>query len=629
MRWEKLRDNLFLFRDSCYVYAIRGPSGTVLINTGTGCAADHLDEVTTGGSLTVILTHHFRDHTDGALRLHEAGAEILGPYWDQEYLIDPEQHFRERQIWNSYDNRWDRFSPVRAQPVSGWMMDYEKREIAGLEWEVVPTPGATNGASSYITTLDGQRLAFVGETICGHGRTGRLAPFQYNYNDLSGAVNVWHAAARLLDAKPDLLLPSLGVSKMGASPSDAAPPIDDPSGAIAALRDNIKRIDEIIPGFRHQLNAPDEDDIDEIIPRLYRSRYANACTHFIVGQSGKILSIDYGYNTVGFQTPGKSHLSNRRSALHGLSGLKKHTGADRIDTCLVSHFHDDHVNGIPLLQRVFNTEVWAGTEFSDLLANPTHYDRPCLWHEPIPVTRHIPNGETVYWEDIPITLHPMSGHTRFATLLCLEIDGIRVAHTGDQIFFGTDSGAPFEPDSNPFTNHVYKNGLDIGCYQQTLEDLRAFQPDWILTGHTTPYQTSDEWYETIERGAKAFDEIHLSLMALGDDEIHFGAESQGGKLKPYQLHLPEGGHAEFEGWILNPFPSAQQATIQLIGPPGWASEVVPLDLAPREQKNIRIGMTLPADAHCRRQPVGLDLMVGDRPFGQVAEALVTVGHPRC
>ena len=69
-------------------------------------------------------------------------------------------------------------------------MDYEQREFAGLAWEVVPTPGATNSASSYIVVLDGERLAFGGETICGPGRTGRLAPFQHDYNDLSGAANV-------------------------------------------------------------------------------------------------------------------------------------------------------------------------------------------------------------------------------------------------------------------------------------------------------------------------------------------------------------------------------------------------------------------------------------------------------
>ena len=194
-------------------------------------------------------------------------------------------------------------------------MDYEQREIAGLTWEVVPTPGATNGASSYVVVLDGERLAFGGETICGPGRTDRLTPFQYDYNDLFGAANVWYAAVRLGATAPDLILPSLGE------------PIDDPASAIAVLRENIAHIDEINPGFRQQLIKPVEDDIEEVIPRLYRSRYTNAQTHFIVGKSGKILCIDYGYNTLGHAMPGKSYPSNRRSGLHGLSGLKKRTGA--------------------------------------------------------------------------------------------------------------------------------------------------------------------------------------------------------------------------------------------------------------------------------------------------------------
>jgi glyoxylase-like metal-dependent hydrolase (beta-lactamase superfamily II) len=43
--------------------------------------------------------------------------------------------------------------PIRPVPVTDWMRDYETREIAGLRWETVPTPGMTNGASSYVVTL--------------------------------------------------------------------------------------------------------------------------------------------------------------------------------------------------------------------------------------------------------------------------------------------------------------------------------------------------------------------------------------------------------------------------------------------------------------------------------------------
>ena len=244
------------------------------------------------------------------------------------------------------------------------------------------------------------------------------------------------------------------------------------------------------------------------------------------------------------------------------------------------------------------------------------------------MSRHIPNETTVHWENIPITLYPMSGHTRFATMLCMEIDGTRVVHTGDQAFFATEGGVGYQAGARMFTNHVYKNGLDLGCYKQFLEDLKRFQPELVITGHTRPYRTSPEWYEEISRAAEAFDDVHQTLMLLDDDDAHFGAESQGGKLVPYRAHAPEGGSVEFSGWVLNPFPTEQPARIRLVGPDGWQSETVTLSLGPREQKEIHLVLHVPDDTRCRRQPVGLNLTVGGRPFGQVTEALVTVGMPK-
>jgi hypothetical protein len=117
-------------------------------------------------------------------------------------------------------------------------------------------------------------------------------------------------------------------------------------------------------------------------------------------------------------------------------------------------------------------------------------------------------------------------------------------------------------------------------------------------------------------------------MLLEEDGVHFGAESQGGKLAPYRAHEPTGGRIEFEGWILNPYPTKQMARIRLVAPSGWQSETVTLSLGPREQKAIRTILVPPPGTRCRRQPISLDLTVGDRAFGQVADALVTVGFPK-
>ena len=106
---------------------------------------------------------------------------------------------------------------------------------------------------------------------------------------------------------------------------------------------------------------------------------------------------------------------------------------------------------------------------------------------------------------------------------------------------------------------------------------------------------------------------------------HFGAESQGGKLYPYRAHAPAGGGIEFEGWVLNPLPTKQRATVRLAGPEDWKSDAVEIDLEPRARGRFTLKLTLPEGTRCRRQPVGLDLVVGDRPFGQVTEALAHRG----
>ena len=54
--WERLSEGLYRFSDSCTIYAVQGPDGTVLINAGAGLAADHLDEVARGKPVTALLT---------------------------------------------------------------------------------------------------------------------------------------------------------------------------------------------------------------------------------------------------------------------------------------------------------------------------------------------------------------------------------------------------------------------------------------------------------------------------------------------------------------------------------------------------------------------------------------------
>ena len=90
MTWEPLTNQIWQFSDSCVVYAFRAPTGWLVVNAGSGNAAEHFPELPEAGDLpvSVVLTHHFRDHTDGARAFSAAGAEVWAPYWEQEYLLD-------------------------------------------------------------------------------------------------------------------------------------------------------------------------------------------------------------------------------------------------------------------------------------------------------------------------------------------------------------------------------------------------------------------------------------------------------------------------------------------------------------------------------------------------------------
>lgn len=617
--WHQLEEDVYRCPDSCNVYAVRGAGEAwLIVNAGTGAAAAALDQLGPARERSVLLTHFFRDHTAGANRFHARGATVLAPWGERDHLGGEQSAWRTKPTEMLYDLMWDHYAPIAPLRVDRWLMDYERGRIAGLEIEVVPTPGVTLGAASYVVTLrSGRRVAFVGELMAGPGKVARLSPLQYNYNDLLGAENLLLSWERLLAAAPLVAYPSLG-EPFGGLP-----------GAVEALRANLRKFDLVQPGIAERLGRSGRTDIEAVCPGVWRALHANAETHFVVGKSGRVLALDYGYNTAGVRFPNRVLACTRRPLLHSLEALREKTGATRIDTVIPTHYHDDHVAGIGLLQRLCGTEVWVAENFAALLERPLDFDRPCLWPEAVRVARRLPLGEPFEWDGVSITLHPMTGHTEFSALVCLEVDGRRIAHTGDQIFFLDAAGvslAPPESARGLFTNHVYRNGLALGGYVDCLRHLRAFNPEWIISGHARPWRPTAAAWRMIEAGARGFDDAHRSLMALGDDDVHFGADSIAAELHPFQTTLSSlPATLPLRGWVLNPFGRTANAEISLVGPgEGWSAGPVALELGPRAKQSFTTELAVAAEVPGGRYRVALDLTVEGRRFGQVAEVRVVV-----
>lgn len=76
--WELVLPNVELYRDSCNVYAVSQPGGTIFINAGTGRWLDNLP-ARFNEPHTLLCTHYFRDHAAGAAKASRRRiVQILG-----------------------------------------------------------------------------------------------------------------------------------------------------------------------------------------------------------------------------------------------------------------------------------------------------------------------------------------------------------------------------------------------------------------------------------------------------------------------------------------------------------------------------------------------------------------------
>ncbi len=609
-KWITVLPGVWLFRDSCNVYAVEGQTGLLIINAGTGRWLSHLEELP-HKPCTLACTHYFRDHAAGALQASQAGIPIYVPAGEQAIFADPAQHFRQRETYILYDNLWDLFAPIEGVPVTGVLRDYDRLSLAGLDVEVIPLPGVTlTQAGLGITLPNGQRVVFCGEAIHSPGRLARVAPLQYNYNDLSGVVQCDYSARLLRAYKPDALLPSLG-----------EPICQNADEALALLQENLRKLVAVRPGMAEQLQELDTPSLQKVTDHVWLDTHSMANTWYLLSDSGKALAIDYGYNTITCAWSGYPKPERRRALLHGLEGLKQQFGIERIDVVLVSHFHDDHVCGIPVLQRVFGTQCWAAANFADLLAYPQAHCFPCNWPVPARIDRRLPLEEPFTWEEYTFHLHTMNGHTRFSALIGFEADGRRFAHTGDQYFF--INGVEDFQNNARSQNHVYRNGALLDGYAQSGRWMLDWRPDIVLQGHQPPMFTDSHFFAHIQGWNRDYAELHRLIMPLEADQAHFNLDSWGGWIWPYRTHLKEAGPITVQVTVRNPLPRSAPLEVRLVGPTGWEGEAATL-MAPAHAE-VSCTLSIQPSGPCRRQPFAVELVAEGHPYGQVAEALATVG----
>ena len=604
-RLTRLTPNLWWYRDTCNVYLWTAGSRGLLVDLGSGGILDRLEEIGVREIVAVAHTHHHRDQCGGDERAVALGIPIWAPARERALFEATDAFWRLRRTYDSYDASSLGFTRATSVPVARGLLDHERLEWAGGVVEIMPTPGHTKGSISLLASIDGTEVAFSGDLIAGPGTVPTLHDLQWQYGMPDAVGAALHSSATLAKRGIDVLLPSHGR------------PIDRAGAALRELTGNLRWLAGLLGEMRRNrvwTTWPSSVDqpIEEVLPGVWANAHSLANTYALVDEDGDALILDYGY-------PSWDHFfADQRFVAHTLDDFREQAGLRRVVATIPSHYHDDHLAGVPWLQREHGAEAWVHASFAEIVATPERFDLPCLLAEPIRVDRVLADGDEVVHGAARLEAFHMPGHTAFALGLGGTIGGRRVAYTGDNLLAGSLS--PLRAAAP-----IYRNVMRLDSIRIGVERLLAFEPEVLLTGHTGALEVSRQNLDEFLAWAREL-EIVVSRLTPVPGLENEALDPYLARFDPYRAGVAAGGFLRTQVLVANHAATPRPAMIRLRLPAGWS-------VSPREADLVVPGgatgsaefvVGVPPGTRPGRVVITADLTLGGDPRGELAESLLEV-----
>lgn len=615
--------DLFVWTDTCNVYALREGDAALLIDLGDGSALDHLGEIGVRRVEWVLFTHHHREQCQGAPRLAGTGARTGGPEAERA-LFETPASFRKVNAslgdpFTIHGTSYVR-PPIHPVPLDRTFQPDEVFEWRGHRLACVSTPGNSPGAMSYLLGQGGRVQAFSGDLMMEGARMHTWFDTEWDYGFGAGIQALRASVDRLAARKPAMLLPSHGRV------------VRRPEAQLAVYGRKLDRLLELYvrgydpgPGsevFQDRVSKPTlVSNVWQVSPHLFKFKRPRFWPNFslVLSDSGRGLVSDCGLLDEAFLD-------------EALEGLRRHYGLKAIDAVIVSHMHGDHFLEAPHLREKWGAQIWALDRMVDKMEHPERFDYPApiqAYGKKNPdgspmtgvrVDRAFKAGESFEWEGFRFTIDWMPGQTEFALCLHGVIDGRRVAFTGDNLF-----GDPADPAQTGHEAMVAHNSaiLEEG-YLHGAGLLKRLQPDLLMGGHSfvmdRPAAFIERYRQWGYRMRDAFQELS------SEKDYRHGFDPFWVRAEPYRVSVRRGGSAEIQLHARNFGPRRQWHRIEVHTPPGLIPGKARLEgsLAARSRAAFPVALRAAADAELGVRLVAFDVTLDGRRYGERFDCIVQV-----
>lgn len=614
--------NVLVQRDSCSVYVLRDGDAALLVNCGDGSVLDELKKSGVKHVEWVLFTDHHREACQGSKRLDRTVTKVAAPKAEQELFETPQQFRKWRPTlgdkYTVHGASYVRPSAV-AIKVDRTFEPGDVFQWRGFEITCVGTPGTSPGGMSYVVKRGDQKVAFIGGVMHDGARMTNWYDIEWDYGFGKGLDTLIESVQRLRELELDFAFPSQGPIVRKADEQ-----LGKYHARLVAFRPDYLRgypVNDLTKRTKVDpiIKPTAIPQIVQVTPHLYKFSDQLAGKNFsiIISDNGRGLLLDCGI----FPEPLLQEL---------VAAMQKHLGLKRIEALWINHMHGDHFTLGSVLKKQYGAQIWTLDRIVDKVSNPLRYDYCALItsynprYEGLQVDRPLKDGEVVEWEGFKLHIDWMPGQTEFGNCLWIELDGKKIAFTGDNLF-----GDPSDPEQNGHeavvarNSAIFEEGYILGS-----KYLRDLKPDIIMGAHnvlmTNPTAFVERYHEWSKRIVAKYKEL------LPDRDYEYGFDPFWVSAYPYRVDLSERATQEVTITVRNFRDQPQRHHIRLRLPPGITASPAILEGTVAAESRERFKVTVTADrarAGVGVQIIPFDITLDDKRHGELFDFLVQSNAP--
>jgi len=587
--------SLYVHRSTCNAYLLRDGDAALLINLGDETALERLGEIGVKNVEWIVFTDHHREQCQGIARVDRTRTKVAAPR-DEQLLFEKPTDFRKWRPTLGDAHTVHGASYVRPSsipiPLDRALAAGETFSWRGHDIECPATPGHSPGGMTFVVRREGKSYAFIGGLMHDGAKLSNWYDTEWDYGFGKGLDAMLESVRVLNERQLDVALPA-----QGPVIRNAAEQFREYHRKLTAFRpdylrgypvNNLTQRTKVDPIVKPTAIP----QIVQVTPHLYKFSDQLAGKNFsiIISDNGRGLLLDCGIFP--------------ETLLHDLvREMQTHLGLKQIDALWINHMHGDHFTLGSVLRKRYGVKIWTLDKIVDKVTNPLRYDYCALItsynpeYEGLPVDKPLRDGEVVDWEGYKLHIDWMSGQTEFGNCLWLELDGKRIAFTGDNLF-----GDPSDPEQNGHEAVVARNSaiFEEG-YLLGSRYLRDLKPDIVMGAHNVLMTNPAAFLDRYHAWSKRIIEHYKNL--LPDPNYEYEFDPFWVSAYPYRVELPRDGQGEVTITIRNFRDRPQKHHVRLRLPPGVTASPAVLEgeVAAKSRQSFRV--TLKVDAE--KAPTGL------------------------